>query len=96
MFFRSSISIKITFVSDTVISCILSHTRYLNVKGAYDYVSIKQLLNVMKKLHLSFQIFNWVKEFMSNRSIRLAFDGKKQEQKQIRTEISQESSISSI
>jgi hypothetical protein len=30
---------------------------FLNVKDAYDYVSTKQLLNVIKKLHLSFQIF---------------------------------------
>ncbi len=33
---------------------------------------------------------------MNNRSIELAFDEKKQEKRQIRTEISQESSISSI
>ncbi len=26
---------------------------FLNIKDAYDYVSLKQLLNVMKKLHLS-------------------------------------------
>jgi hypothetical protein len=29
---------------------------FLDIKDAYDYVSIKQLLNVMKKLHLSSQI----------------------------------------
>jgi purine nucleoside phosphorylase len=28
---------------------------FLDVKDAYDYVSIKQLMNVMKKLHLSSQ-----------------------------------------
>jgi hypothetical protein len=69
---------------------------FLDIKNAYDYVSIKQLLNVMKKLHLSSQTLRWVKEFMNNRSIELAFDEKKQKKKQIRTEISQESSISSI
>jgi hypothetical protein len=42
---------------------------FLDVKKAYDYVSIKQLLNVIKKLHLSSQIFKWVEEFMNNRSI---------------------------
>jgi hypothetical protein len=36
---------------------------FLNVKEAYDYVSIKQLLNVMKKLHLSLQILKWVSIF---------------------------------
>jgi hypothetical protein len=59
-------------------------------------VSIKQLLNVMKKLHLSSQILEWIEEFMNNRSIELAFDEKKQEKRSIRTRISQESSISSI
>ncbi len=29
---------------------------FLDIKSAYDYVSVKQLLNVMKKLHLSSQI----------------------------------------
>jgi purine nucleoside phosphorylase len=28
---------------------------FLDIKEAYDYVSIRQLLNVMKKLHLSIQ-----------------------------------------
>ncbi len=41
---------------------------FLDVKDAYDYVSTKQLLNVMKKLHLSSQTFKWVEEFMNNRS----------------------------
>ncbi len=69
---------------------------FLDIKDAYDYVSIKQLLNVMKKLHLSSQILEWIEEFMNNRSIELAFDEKKQEKRSIRTRISQESSISSI
>jgi hypothetical protein len=55
---------------------------FLDVKDAYNYVSIKQLLNVMKKLHLSSQILEWVKQFMKNRSIELAFDDKKQEKRQ--------------
>jgi hypothetical protein len=29
---------------------------FLDIKRAYDYVSLKQLLSVMKKLHLSSQI----------------------------------------
>jgi hypothetical protein len=69
---------------------------FLDVKDAYDYVSTKQLLNVMKKLHLSSQTLRWVEEFMNNRSIELTFDEKKQEKRQIRIDISQESSISPI
>jgi ribonuclease HI len=53
-------------------------------------------LNVMKKLQLSSQVLKWVEEFMNDRSIELTFDEKKQEKRQIRIEISQESSISSI
>ena len=47
---------------------------FLDIKDAYDYVSLKQLLNVMKKLHLSTQVIIWIEEFMSDRSIELAFD----------------------
>jgi hypothetical protein len=50
----------------------------------------------MKKLHLLSQTLKWVEEFMNNQSIELTFDEKKQEKRQIWTEISQESSISSI
>jgi hypothetical protein len=64
---------------------------FLNVKEAYDYVSIKQLLNVMKKLQLSSQVLKWIEEFMNDRSIELAFDDKKQEKRQIRIEILQRS-----
>jgi hypothetical protein len=53
-------------------------------------------LNVMKKLHLSIQFIRWVEKFMNSRSIELAFDEKKQKKRQIRIEISQKSSISSI
>jgi ribonuclease HI len=69
---------------------------FLDIKKAYDYVSLKQLLSVMKKLHLSFQIFKWIKKFINCRSIELTFDEKKQEKRHIRTKISQKSSISSI
>jgi hypothetical protein len=50
----------------------------------------------MKKLHVSNQILEWVKEFMNNRSIELAFDEKKQKKRLIQTEILQDSLISSI
>jgi hypothetical protein len=50
----------------------------------------------MKKVHLSHQILRWVEEFMNNWSIELTFEKKKQNKRQIRTKISQESSISSI
>jgi hypothetical protein len=49
---------------------------FLNIKKVYDYVSIKQLLNVMNKLYLSTQTLKWVKEFMNDRLIELTFNEK--------------------
>ena len=46
----------------------------LDVKGAFEFVSINQLLNVMKKLHLSCIVIQWVKNFMTKRYINLIFD----------------------
>ncbi len=54
---------------------------FLNIKRAYDYVSLKQLLNVMKKLYLSSQVLRWINEFMNDRSIELTFFKKKQEKR---------------
>ena len=54
------------------LSCLL-----LDIKGAFDFVSINQLLNVMKKLKLSRIIIQWVKHFMTERSINLIFDENK-------------------
>ncbi len=51
---------------------------FLDVKYAYNNVSTKPLLNVMKKLSLSSQTLRWVEEFMNNQSIKSAFDEKKQ------------------
>ncbi len=83
--------IELSFEKKKSTTCV-----FLNIKEAYNYVSIKQLLNVMKKLHLSHQTLKWIEEFINNRSIELTFNEKKQDKRQIRIEILQESSISSI
>ena len=61
--------IEIANRNKNVLSCLL-----LDVKGAFDFVSINQLLNFMKKLHLSRIVIQWVKHFMIKRSINLIFD----------------------
>ena len=68
----------------------------MNVKKAFDYVSTNQLLIILIKLNLFIQLKNWVNNFMKNRSIALAFDDQKQHIRQIKIDISQKSSISSI
>ena len=61
--------IEIVNKNKNVLSCLL-----LDVKGAFDFVSIIQLLYVTKKLKLSRIIIQWVKHFMTKRSINLIFD----------------------
>ena len=73
-----------------VVSCVL-----LDVKGAFDYVSVYQLIHIVTRMHLP-QIISWVKCFMSQRSVSLAFDGKKHQMRQIDTGIPQGSPISLI
>ena len=50
--------IEIANRNKNVLSCLL-----LDVQGAFDFVSINQLLNVMKKLKLFLIIIQWVKHF---------------------------------
>ena len=61
--------IEIANRNKKVLSCLL-----LDVKGTFDFVSINQLLNVLKKLHLSRIVIQWVKHFMTKRSINFIFD----------------------
>ncbi len=68
----------------------------LDVKEAFDHVALKQLVKILIKLKISINIINWVKCFLQNRVIDLAFDGESQKPKEIITEISQDSSISLI
>ena len=68
----------------------------MNVKKAFDYVSTNQLLIILIKLNLFIQLKNWINNFMNNRSIALTFDDQKQHTRQIKIDISQKSSISSI
>src|SRR5216117_1619790 len=69
---------------------------FMDVKRVYDHVSCNQLLKICKNLGLPRSLCSWIECFMNNRYIQLAFDENKQEKTRVRSEISQESSISSI
>ena len=83
--------IEIANRNKNVLSCLL-----LDVEGAFDFVSINQLLNVMKKLHLSRIVIQWVKHFMTKRSINLIFDEHKIKTYFVESGIPQGSPISPI
>ncbi len=65
----------------------------LDVKEAFDHVALKQLVKILKIL---INLINWIKCFLQNRVIDLAFNDERQKSKKIITEISQDSSISLI
>jgi len=68
----------------------------LDVKEVFDHVALKQLIKILIKLKILINLINWVKCFLQNQVIDLAFDDKRQKSKKISTEISQDSSISLI
>jgi len=71
-------------------------TTLLDVKGAFDHVSLNQLLKVIKKLHLSQTVLKWVQCFLTDRRITLAFDEERNQSESVNSEIPQGSPISSI
>ena len=83
--------IQIAKNSKNVFSCL-----FLDVKEAFNHVSTERLIAILYKLKMSDQLIRWVRSFMSDRKIELAFDEKKQTARAISIEISQESLISSI
>jgi len=61
---------------------------FLDVKGAFDHVSLNQLLKVMKRLHLPLIVLRWVQCFFTNRSITLVFNGERNQSQSVNSEIS--------
>ena len=70
--------------SKNVFSCL-----FLDVKDAFNHVSTKRLIAILHKLKMPNQLIRWVKLFMIDRKIELAFDGKKQAARVVRTGIPQ-------
>ncbi len=96
---RSAINAVLNLVHDAqmtksrenMLICLL-----LDVKEVFDHVTLKQLIKILIKLKISVNLINWIKCFLQNRVIDLAFDDERQKSKKISTEISQDSSISLI
>jgi len=78
-------------------SSTVTSTLFLDIKGAFDYVSKPRLLRILAKLNLPSNLRTWVSSFLSDRRIQLAFDGRIQpSQVSIDIRIPQGSPISPI
>ncbi len=96
---RSAIDAVLNLVHDAqmaksrenTLTCLL-----LDVKDVFDHVTLKQLIKILIKQKILINLINWVKCFLQNWVIDLAFDEERQKSKEISTEILQESSISLI
>ncbi len=96
---RSAIDAVLNLVHDVQMTKSWENTLIcllLDVKEVFDHVALKQLIKILIKLKISVNLINWVKCFLQNRVIDLAFDDERQKSKKISTEISQDSSISLI
>jgi ribonuclease HI len=71
-------------------------TLFMDVKGAFDHVAKNQLLGILHRLLLPVSLIAWVSSFLSNRLLRLSFDGQTEEFRPIDTGIPQGSPISPI
>jgi len=96
---RSAIDAVLNLVHDAQIAKSRENTLtclLLDVKDVFDHVMLKQLIKILIKQKILINLINWIKCFLQNWVIDLAFDEERQKSKKIFTEISQESSILSI
>ncbi len=96
---RSAINAVLNLVHDAQMTKSRENTLiclFLDVKEVFDHVMLKQLIKILIRLKISVNLINWVKCFLQNRIIDLAFHDECQKSKKISTEISQDSFISLI
>ena len=96
---RSAVDAVLSFIHDIQKANNKDNTLFclfLDVKEVFNHVSLNQLLQIMQQLNLPLSIKKWMQYFLTQRSINLAFDDEKQPAISVLTEISQDSSISSI
>ncbi len=84
-------NVQMTKSRENTLICLL-----LDVKEAFDHITLKQLIKILIKLKILINLIKWVKCFLQNQVIDLAFDDERQKSKKIITEILQDSSISLI
>ncbi len=75
--------VQMTKSRENTLICLL-----LDVKEAFDHITLKQLIKILIKLKILINLINWIKCFLQNRVIDLAFDDERQKSKKIITEIS--------
>src|SRR5205809_5491295 len=68
----------------------------MNIKKAYDHVSVNHLLKICQKLGLSKKLCFWIRSFFQNRKVQLKFDENIQEMTDVNIDILQDSSVSSV
>jgi len=69
-------------------------TLFLDIKGAFDHVAREQLLGIMHRLRLPASLILWTRSFLSDRTLKLSFNGNIEDTKPIDTGIPQGSPIS--
>src|SRR6266536_1098468 len=76
---KSAIDIIIILIHDIQIAKqdkkVIS-TLFIDVKGAFDYVSANQLIKIYINLDLSKLLYSWINSFLIDRKIQLAFDNR--------------------
>jgi hypothetical protein len=77
-------------------SKVVTSTVFLDIKGAFDYVQKPQLLKIIEDLGLPSSLRSWVDSFVSDRTIRLAFEGQTQPATPLTTGVPQGSPVSPI
>lgn len=68
----------------------------MDVKGAFDFVAMNQLLQILFDLGLPLSLITWVKTFLEDRLLRLSFDGETESFTKTITGIPQGSPVSPI
>jgi hypothetical protein len=69
---------------------------FMDIKGAFDHVSLSQLLYTNQKLGLPYVLWKCINSFIANCKIQLKFDGKTAVKTAISTRIPQGSAVSPI
>ena len=93
---KSAIDTALILTNEVESTYLKTTALFLDIKGAFDHVAKNRLLAILKKLGLPFNLISWVSSFLSNRTLRLAFDGQIEGFSNIDTGIPQGSPISPI
>ncbi|KHJ32656.1 hypothetical protein EV44_g3666 [Erysiphe necator] len=75
---------------------LMTSALFLDVKGDFDHVVKNQLVEILKNKRLPTNLIAWIASFLSERELRLAFDGQSEHFSKINTGIPQGSPVSPI